>query len=403
MQADLVIVGSGPVGLCAALALQGGQRRIVVLESNQKPEGQPQGLNARSIALAGSTVRVFRSIGVWQQLQAHATPMSHEHVSTKGQFGVTRLQADEVGVDALGYVIESNRLVDCLLTAVEAAENVEIEFGASVDSLQQNSENVLLEFQQDEKQRSITSQLCMIADGARSRLRHSLGIDVTQVDYAQSLIICNAEVSKPVTETAYERFTDQGPLAMLPLGGNRYACVWTMAPELEESRMAASDEAFISELQDCFGMRLGYIERVGERASTALYRTSSQQLTAGRCLLLGNAANALHPVAGQSYNLSIRDVATLQELITDDVDLHDQQQVEVLMEIYQSNREREQKQVIRYSDTLVSLFSNSLSPVRKGRGAGLALLDLFNPLKTHLAFIGMGLAFGGNPLLRGKQ
>ena len=167
--------------------------------------------------------------------------------------------------------------------------------------------------------------------------------------------------------------------------------------------MAASDQEFIHELQECFGMRLGFIERIGERASTALYRTSSQQLTAGRCLLLGNAANALHPVAGQSYNLSIRDVAVLQALLTSEVDLRDAGQVDDLMSAFSSHREREQKQVIRYSDTLVSLFSNSLSPIKKGRGAGLALLDLFNPLKTHLAFIGMGLAFGGNPMLRGKR
>ena len=166
-------------------------------------------------------------------------------------------------------------------------------------------------------------------------------------------------VSHPQAESAYERFTDQGPLAMLPLGGSRYACVWTMAPELAETRMAASDEDFIDELQDCFGMRLGYVEQIGKRASIPLYRTSSQQLTEGRCLMLGNAANALHPVAGQSYNLSIRDIAAGS--LTDDTDLIDQQQVENLMMAFTENREREQKQVIRYSDTLVSLFSNSLS------------------------------------------
>ena len=150
-------------------------------------------------------------------------------------------------------------------------------------------------------------------------------------------------------------------------------------------------------------MRLGYINCIGDRFSVPLYRTSTQQLTEGRCLMLGNAANALHPVAGQSYNLSIRDIAVLQSLMSDSLMLQDKQQVDVLMQSFREGRVHEQNQVIRYSDTLVSLFSNNLSPVRQARGFGLAALDLVNPLKTHLAFVGMGLAFGGNPMLRGKR
>ena len=403
MQADLLIVGGGPVGLCAALALQQSDRSIVLLEASEKPEQQTSGLNARSIALSGSTVQVFKAIGIWEQLQAYATPMSHVHVSTRGQFGVTRLHADEVGVDALGYVVESYHLTACLLQAVQACQSITVEYGATVNSLQQSEEQVEIDFEQATRTEKLLGWLCLVADGARSKLRGSLGIEADQVDYGQSLIICNAEVSKPQAETAFERFTDQGPLAMLPLGGERYACVWTMSPELAESRMSLGESDFIDELQDCFGMRLGYINCIGDRFSVPLYRTSTQQLTEGRCLMLGNAANALHPVAGQSYNLSIRDIAVLQSLMSDSLMLQDKQQVDVLMQSFREGRVHEQNQVIRYSDTLVSLFSNNLSPVRQARGFGLAALDLVNPLKTHLAFVGMGLAFGGNPMLRGKR
>ncbi len=403
MQADLIIVGGGPVGLCAALALQRSDRSVVVLEAMEQPEMQVDGLNARSIALSGSTVQIFKAIGIWDQLQSHAAPMRHVHVSTKGQYGVTRLHADEVGVDALGYVVESYHLSACLLQAAKACDAISIEYGATVNSLSQSEDRVDIDFTQADQTLELSGELCLIADGARSKLRASIGIDVDQVDYGQSLIICNAEVSKPQAGTAFERFTDQGPLAMLPLGAERYACVWTMSPENAESRMALESNDFVNELQDCFGMRLGYINRVGDRFSIPLYRTSTQKLTAGRCLMLGNAANALHPVAGQSYNLSIRDIAVLQNLMANNIDFRDREQVNELMQAFSKDREREQKQVIRYSDTLVSLFSNNLSPIKQGRGIGLAALDLFNPLKTHLAFLGMGLAFGGNPMLRGKR
>ena len=403
MQADLTIVGGGPVGLCAALALRQPARRIVVLEAVSHPESQAEGLSARSIALSGSTVQVFKAIGIWEQLKSHATAMKHVHVSTRGQFGVTRLHADEVGVDALGYVVESYQLSRCLLQAVESSDNIEVQYGASVDSLQQFEDRVELQYQQAGESHSLSSRLCLVADGARSKLRDSLGIGAELIDYGQSLIICNVEVSKPQVETAFERFTDQGPLAMLPLGNSRYACVWTMSPQLAETRMAASDADFIAGLQACFGLRLGFVEKIGERAALPLYRTSSKQLTEGRCLMLGNAANALHPVAGQSYNLAIRDVAVLHSLLADPLELSDPLQVDELMQAFAEQREQEQRQVIRYSDTLVNLFSNSLSPIKQGRGLGLALLDLLNPLKTHLAFLGMGLAFGGNPMLRGKR
>ena len=217
------------------------------------------------------------------------------------------------------------------------------------------------------------------------------------------MVISNVEVSKPKIDTAYERFTPQGPLAMLPLGGKRYACVWTLAPQTAAAACAQNDADFGAALQDCFGFRLGLIERVGKRFSIPIQRTRADALQCGRCLLVGNAANALHPVAGQSFNLSLRDIACLYELLSEQSSAAlDAGKFDALADEYEMLRLQEQRQVIRYGDGLVTLFSNELPLFDHLRAAGLGLLDLLPPLKAQAALAGMGMTFGGNRLLRGQ-
>ena len=252
------------------------------------------------------------------------------------------------------------------------------------------------------RKRRLGTRLCLIADGAHSRARDQLGIGHQRVNYGQAVVICNVEVSAPKQETAYERFTPQGPLAMLPLGEKRYACVWTLDPDMAELIGGKNDLEFTRALQDCFGMRLGYIEAVGQRFSLPIERIRADQLYLGRCALIGNAANALHPVAGQSFNLSLRDIACLYETLVDvSLDLGDDD-LALKLASYAGTREDEQRRVIRYGDGLVSLFSNRLPILGPARAAGLSLLDVIPALKTQVAFAGMGLTFGGNRLLRGR-
>jgi 2-octaprenyl-6-methoxyphenol hydroxylase len=216
------------------------------------------------------------------------------------------------------------------------------------------------------------------------------------------LVLCNVEVSKPDADTAYERFTDQGPLAMLPLGGNRYACVWTQDPQLAEQAVAQSEPEFIAALQACFGLRLGFIERVGTRFSIPIERIRADRLQQQRCFLVGNAANALHPVAGQSFNLSLRDIACLYELLAEHpLSTLDDERLNTIASDYERLRVNEQQAVIRLGDGLVNLFSNNLPLFDTARAAGLSILDLLPPLKTQVALSGMGMTFGGNRLLRG--
>lgn len=398
---DIAIIGGGLIGLCAALILQHPGRRVSVIEVADLSRSEPGGLNARSIALGASSVQIFRALGIWPQLEAVAAPIRHIHISSRGRWGVTRLEAEDYNLDALGYVIENNDLLRILLAAVEVSDNVDLVDKASFESIAQSA-RVTIGYRKNKRLKQLESTLALVADGARSQARGALGIGHQVIDYGQAVVISNVELGKPKADTAYERFTTQGPLAMLPLGGKTYACVWTLAQERASAICALDDAEFSAQLQDCFGFRLGLIERVGERFSLPIQRTRADALQLGRCLLIGNAANALHPVAGQSFNLALRDIACLYELLADrDLAQLDDRAIGAIAREYEIQREGEQRQVIRYGDGLVTLFSNELPLFDHLRAAGLGLLDLLPALKAQAAFAGMGMTFGGNRLLRG--
>ena len=400
---DIVIVGGGPVGLSAALALQEASRRVTIIEAAPRGAEQPGGLNARSIALSTSSVQIFRALGLWPQLSAAATPIRQIHVSARGHWGVTRLQASDYQLDALGYVVEFESLNRVLLDAVEACADIALEDDASFTSLSQG-DGVRIEYRRQKRQRHLDARLALIADGADSAARAALGIDYRRIDYGQSALVVNVEFGRPRDGLAFERFTSEGPLAMLPLGGRRYACVWTCSPARAAELEGVDDAAFGAALQDCFGYRLGIIERVGKRIAVALRRTQAEALSRGRCVLIGNAANALHPVAGQSFNLSLRDIAGLRELLVDhELGAIDDAAWQQIAAVYAESRVVEHRRVISYGDGLVTLFSNPLPVFDRLRAAGLAALDLMPALKAQAAFSGMGLAFGGNRLLRGRR
>ena len=399
---DIAIIGGGLVGLCAALALQHSKSSITIIEAGNLEQVPAGGLNARSIALSTSSVQIFRALGIWSQIEARAAPIRNIHISSRGRWGVTRLQAAEYELDAMGYVIENQALGGCLLDAVEASGNIKLQQKAEFESIAQAA-TVNIDYRKNGGLQQLEARLALIADGALSPARAALGIGHQTIDYGQAVVISNVEVSKPKIDTAYERFTPQGPLAMLPLGGKRYACVWTLDPERAAEVYGEDDDAFKAALQDCFGYRLGLIETASPRFSIPLQRIRADSLKAGRSLLIGNAANALHPVAGQSFNLSLRDVACLYELLCEQpLDELDNAEFAALADDYEVQRAREQNQVIRYGDGLVSMFSNDLPLLDHVRAASLGVLDLVPALKAQAAFTGMGLTFGGNRILRGR-
>ena len=393
----------GLVGLCTALALERSDRGVHVIEASAMELKQASGLNSRSIALSYSSVQIFKSLGLWKTLRKQAAPIKTIHISSQGYWGVARLQASDYELEALGYVIESSVLGGLLLDQVGQSKHITLDTEAEFESAEY-SETVQLHYRCRDKPRQFRAHLVLVADGASSRVRDSLGIEHRDVDYGQSALITNVQVSKPASYTAYERFTTEGPLAMLPLGRNRYACVWTHNPEDTDKLMGLDDDHFAEALQQCFGYRLGFIEQTGERHSFPLRRTEAMTLARNRCLLIGNAANALHPVAGQSFNLALRDVASLCGLFQNQpIQNLKQSEISEILSHYEASRKIEQKRVARLGDGLVSLYSNELPLLGHLRAGVLGLLDVIPALKAEVAFSGMGLSFGGNSMLRGQM
>ena len=399
---DIAIVGGGLVGLSTALALRHSGRQISVIESSALLQQKSEGLNARSIVLSYASVQIFKALDLWKEIKKQASAIKNIHISSQGQWGVTRLAASEYDLEAMGYVIESRKLGAVLLDQVRQSKSIRLETGADFESIEFTG-RVQLRYRKAKKSHEISSGLVIIADGAQSMARSSLGIEHRRIDYQQSAIITNVEVSQPVPGAAYERFTDKGPLAMLPLGGTAYACVWTHTPHSSEQLMQFDDAQFARALQQCFGFRLGFVERIGQRVSFPLYRIKALGLTKNRCLLIGNAANSLHPVAGQGLNLALRDAACLSHLLeAQTISTLDENSIVQLLDEYETLRTTEQRRVAGLGDGLVSLFSNNLPVLRQFRAGALALLDIIPPLKAEVAMSGMGFSYSGNPMLRGQ-
>jgi 2-octaprenyl-6-methoxyphenol hydroxylase len=400
---DIAIIGGGLVGLSAALALQQSGRSISIIESSDLVHNESTGLNTRSIALSYASVQILKALDIWQEIKTQAAPIKTIHVSSQGEWGVTRLQALDYELDAMGYVVESQVLGKLLLDRVRKSKEISLNTRSKFESAN-FSDCVNLRFHSREKLQQLNADLVLVADGSDSKTRSSLGIEIRRIDYEQSAIIANLEVSKPSPGVAYERFTKSGPLAMLPLGGKRYACVWTHDPDISNELLQQDDEQFLASLQHSFGYRLGFFEKVSPRFSFPLYRTEAQGLVKNKCLLLGNAANTLHPVAGQGLNLALRDVASLSQLFCNQkIRSLDEAAIRRLLDEYEAERVIEQRQVARLGDGMVSLFSNDLVVLKKLRAGALALLDIVPPLKTAVAMSGMGFGYAGNRLLRGRM
>ncbi len=405
MSDSICIVGGGLVGLSAAIALASQGRRVTLLEARPVAEienaTQPDELDARSIALSHSTLRIFQALGLWNDLQTQTAPIKHIHVSSAGHFGVTRLDAKSLQLDSMGAVIEYHVLIQQLLQAALQQESIEIISPALVESVALSDQGVNVSYERDGQEQQLQADLLVIAEGASSSLRESLGIDITTSDYHQSAVVANVRVNTPQMGVAYERFTPDGPMAMLPLIDSRYALVWTQPVAKVESLLALSDKDFLQQLQQHFGYRLGAFSEVGRRAKFDLKLSRASKLVAGRSVLIGNAANALHPVAGQGFNLALRDVGVLHDCLRD-IDLTS----EVLpsrLQRYQQLRQADQQQTVSLGDGLVSLFSNNLPLLNHLRSAALGILDLCPPLKTEFSWQGMGFGKGLSSLMRGQR
>jgi len=404
---DVVIAGGGMVGASLAVALAGQPLRIALVEA--LPFGAPAqpSFDARTIALSRSSFRILATLGIWPELAAAAATIRQIHVSEQGRFGTALIDADQQGVPALGYVLDNRELGAALWTRLSAQAGCRVYAPARVTGVSRGEDGHPLELSLAGGQcpQQLTTRLLVVADGARSTLRQALGVGARVQAYGQSAIVGNVAVSAPGTRAvAYERFTPQGPLAMLPAGGERYAFVLAREAGRVQAALDLPETDFLAVLQQSFGWRLGRLTRLGTRTAYPLELTVAERVTAPRAVLLGNAAHALHPVAAQGYNLGLRDVAALAELLVDarcgDAGGSDPGAPELLAR-YAEWRSADQRNVVAFTDGLVRSFGLPGPGLPALRGAGLQLFDLLPPAKRLLARHTMGLAGRATRLARG--
>jgi 2-octaprenyl-6-methoxyphenol hydroxylase len=386
---DVAIVGGGMVGASLAAALTPLGLRVALVESVPlQSESQPS-FDERTTALSNGSRRILASMGVWDAVAPEAAPIRRIHVSDQGRFGFARIDAAEEGVAALGFVLANRVLGAALWDRLARDPAITIFCPARVNDITASADTVSLLVGADQQPpRTLRARLLVAADGANSAIRKALGIEATHWDYEQTAIITNVATRKFHDHVAYERFTNTGPLAVLPLADGRCTVVWTLAPEVAEATMRLDDATFLARLQERFGFRLGRFTRVGRRHAYPLALTRAEERVGQRVVIIGNAAQGLHPIAGQGFNLGLRDVATLAEVIADSpVTLGD----EAMLARYDGWRRTDRRGVIAFTDGLVRLFGNPLGSVKVARDLGLLLFDVLPPAKSALSALSMGI------------
>lgn len=402
---DIAIVGGGMVGASLALLLSSlnlGWRISVIEAFPMTPASgdlQPS-FDARSTALSHSSREIFEMLGLWSTLSPRLAGIKEVHVSDRGHIGNTRLHAAEQNLPALGYVVENQWLGSVLMEALQQAPGVDIIAPAQVASVKPIRSGMQLSLSGTEVSANLQAKLLVVADGAQSRTREMLGIDTTARDYGQVALVANISLQQDHQGIAYERFTDSGPMAMLPLqpvdNEHRSALVWTLSPERAAEMMEASDEVFLAELQDRFGHRLGQFQRVGARHSYPIRLITSNEQVRSHVVVVGNAAHSLHPVAGQGFNLALRDVAVLANELATSASNDALGQLSVLQG-YLKQQQADQKQTILLSDLLPKVFGIDSAPIALARNLGLLALDMVPLLRHQFARLGMGLETRGAP------
>ncbi len=407
----VAISGAGITGSVLALALVQAGVRVCLIESRPAAENSPGPRGRRPIALSLASVRIFKGLGIWQAMATHATAIRTVQVSERGKFGATRISAEDYTVKALGYVCEARHIEAALGSALA-------KFKGSDGPLQQlNSTTVSDAKSTDHDVRVhlavtagrrdvanphfIKTQLLVAADGADSTLRDCYQLPILEREYHQVAVVCRLKADKPHLGCAFERFTDQGPVALLPLSENQCALVWSLPREAGEAMAGLADEEFAVQLQQQFGRRLGRLSEFSQRSCFPLKLVRSCEHTGPRFAVVGNAAQQLHPVAGQGLNLGLRDAAWLAELIFVRLGVDGDPGDRELLAQYSAHRHSDQRWVVGLTDVLARGVTPGFARLSALRGLGLLAVDMLPFVKSLLARHTMGLAGYQSRLVRG--
>lgn len=400
MQQEVIIVGGGMVGLSLALMLAKANIAVKLLEAIKYPNYDDANLapyhssfDARNSALSRRSVQIYQELGLWDALQEHATPILEVHITEQGSFGKARLKAEQEKVESFGQVIENAWLGRVLLTEVRKQPLIELIDGVQVTSLTQDADQAHIEAVRGEESLSLQSKLVIAADGRDSFCRKALGIGADEHDYDQVAIVTTVQTSKPHHHVGFERFSPLGPLALLPLPGEyRRSVVWPVKKGTEAEWLGEeNDQHFLNALQETYGDRAGKFQKTGRRFSFPLSQVLAEKQAVGRVVLMGNAAHTIHPVAGQGFNLCMRDAYVLVRSLTEQLSKSEDIGEPSMLLAYEQARLTDQQRVIKFCDTVVRGFSNQNPVLKLIRNTGLLAFDMIPGVKPLVANYAMGL------------
>lgn len=388
---DILIVGGGLVGASLACALRGGPYAVGVVEAVPLAATTQPSFDDRHLALAYGSRRIFEGIGVWDAVEPRVSPIRRIHISDRGRFGAARLDAREADLPALGYVVTARELGTALHDALAREPAIAVHCPARVETVGFDDARARVTVRRGEATEVLSARLVVAADGADSPVREKAGIAAQRIDYGQTAIVTNVAPGRAHDDTAYERFTDSGPLAVLPAGNDRCAVVWSARADQAGEMLAWDDDTFRARLQDRFGERLGAFGRIGQRRAYPLALTRVEEHVRSRLALIGNAAHTVHPVAGQGFNLGLRDVAALAELLLEGGGDRDPGEGALLAR-YADWRRRDNRVTAAFTHSLIRIFSNDYLPIALARNAALVAIDVLPAVKRCFIRVTSGQA-----------
>ncbi len=410
---DLVIVGGGMVGASLAYALQHTSLKIALIEAYAPQASDHPSYDSRAIALSYGSKEILNTLGVWQRMvEDTVTPITNIHVSDRGHFGATRISAENESVDALGYVVEAGVMGRAMNPGLAEMANLTMLCPAKVINIATHQHIAELTVEQGDNIETVTTRLVVASDGGNSSIARLLNARTWNGRYDQTAIIANVTTDQPNNGYAFERFTESGPMAMLPNrapawmdghedGDYRWSLVWTVHDHQVDEIMALNDDEFIARMQARFGKRAGRVLSVTPRSAYPLRLQFIREFAQPRVAFIGNAAHIIHPVAGQGYNLGLRDAAALAEVISAAAEHGEDPGTLTVMKHYQRWRKGDYLRVAGMTNSMVKLFSTDNTLAVIARDIGMVLLDLFPPARRLLTHQTLGILGKQTKLARG--
>ncbi len=395
---DIVIVGSGAIGAVLASALRGSTLKVAVIEAVSPKADVQKSYDGRGLSISLSSKNILDNLGLWQDISPYSNPIKHIHVSDQHHFGFVRMDAESMNVSALGHIVLAGELGKVLIQTIEAAHNINFLCPASVIAVETSIASARVTVNIDGLDKVISCKLLVAADGAESKIRDMLDIKTSIKDYQQVAIVSNVTPQRPHLNTAYERFTETGPLALLPYSKQCCALVFTVMANEAKQYMQMDEQGFLSALLRRFGRRLGNFSKLGKRKSYPLKMLQVAEQVKHRAVILGNAAHVVHPNAAQGFNLGLRDAVALAEVLIEAHENHHDIGTLSLLESYLESREDDQKWVLNFTDRLAKVFYNRQALKVIARNLVLLGIDLVPPMKHRFAQNAMGF-WGRQPSL----